>query len=38
MIFPSIHQRGASGMRIAELPREQFEGYELVFSYDSKAY
>lgn len=25
-------------MRIAELPREQFEGYELVFTYDSRAY
>ena len=25
-------------MRIAELNREQFEGYELVFSYDSRAY
>jgi len=25
-------------MRIAELPREHFEGYELVFSYDSRAY
>lgn len=25
-------------MRIAELPREQYEGYQLVFSYDSKAY
>jgi len=25
-------------MRFAELPREQFEGYELVFSYDSRAY
>ena len=25
-------------MRIAELPRHQFEGYELLFSYDSRAY
>ena len=25
-------------MRITELPREQYEGFELVFSYDSKAY
>lgn len=25
-------------MRIAELPREQYEGYQLVFTYDSKAY
>ena len=25
-------------MRIAELPREKFEGYQLVFTYDSKAY
>ena len=25
-------------MHIAELPREIYEGYELVFSYDSKAY
>ena len=25
-------------MRIAELPREQYEGYQLIFSYDSKAY
>lgn len=25
-------------MRIAELPREKFEGYQLVFTYDSKAF
>lgn len=25
-------------MRIAELPREKYEGYQLVFTYDSKAY
>ena len=25
-------------MHIAELPREQFEGYELVFSYESRAF
>ena len=25
-------------MHISELPREQFEGYEVVFSYESKAY
>lgn len=25
-------------MHISELPREQFEGYELFFSYESKAY
>ena len=25
-------------MRIAELPREQYDGFELVFSYTSKAY
>lgn len=25
-------------MKICELPREQFEGYELVFTYDSRAY
>lgn len=25
-------------MRISELPREQYEGYQLVFSYDSRAY
>lgn len=31
-------KKGDFAMRIAELPREQFEGYELVFSYDSKAY
>ena len=25
-------------MRIAELPRAQYEGYELVFSYTCRAY
>ena len=30
--------KGAAFMRIAELSREQYEGYELIFTYESKAY
>lgn len=30
--------KGAIAVHISELPRERFEGYELVFSYESKAF
>ena len=40
MIYATIEKNGREGedMRILELPREKYDGYELTFSYTSNAY